>query len=231
VDRSRLEAFSDGVFAVAITLLVLNLAVAGPGHGALIRQLSSHWPSFAAYLISFFVIGIIWVNHHVLVKTFLVVDRLLLFLNLVLLLFVVLIPFATGLVAEYMSAYLAHAPGGGDVRLAMALYSAVFLGMSCGFAGVFEWTLHDRRVADPVPAGRRWAARVRFAGGSLAYVLALIVALFNAVAAFVIIAVIAVYYVFENTPASSAARRVPGEPPAPDSPDQGQGQGDGAPRT
>jgi TMEM175 potassium channel family protein len=218
VDRSRLEAFSDGVFAVAITLLVLNLTVGGPGHGSLTSQLGSHWPSFAAYLISFFVIGIIWVNHHVLVKTFLVVDRLVLFLNLVLLLWVVLIPFATGLVAEYMSVYLASTRTTGvvDVRLAMALYSAVFLGMSCGFAGIFEWTLHGARVANPVPADKHWAARIRFAGGSVAYILALVVALFNAVAAFVIIALIAVYYVFENTPTRSAA---PGEPTATDSAD------------
>jgi uncharacterized membrane protein len=221
VDRSRLEAFSDGVFAVAITLLVLNLAVAGPGHGRLVDQLATHWPSFAAYLVSFFVIGIIWVNHHVLVKTIVVVDRLLLFLNLVLLLFTVLIPFATGLVSEYMSAYLAGSPGGGDVRLAMALYSAVFLGMSAGFASVFEWTLHGERVANPVPAGRRWAARMRFGGGSAVYVLALVVALFNAIAAFVIIALVAVYYIFERTPAASAP---PGEPAAADSAD------DGAPR-
>jgi len=231
VDRSRLEAFSDGVFAVAITLLVLNLTVAGPGHGELIHQLSSHWPSFAAYLISFFVIGIIWVNHHVLVKTFVVVNRLLLFLNLVLLLFVVLIPFATGLVAEYMSAYLAHTSGGGDVRLAMALYSTVFLGMSLGFAGIFEWTLHGERVANPVPPERHWAARVRFTGGSLAYVLALVVALFNAIAAFVIIALIAVYYIFENTPASSAAHGAPGEPPAPGSPDHDHDHDHDAPGT
>jgi TMEM175 potassium channel family protein len=219
VDRSRLEAFSDGVFAVAITLLVLNLTVAGPGHGKLLHQLGSHWPSFAAYVISFFVIGIIWVNHHALVRTIVVVDRRLLFLNLVLLLWVVLIPFATGLVAEYMSAYLAHNnPDGRDVRLAMALYSAVFLGMSAGFAGMFEWTLHGERVANPVPAEKHWAARIRFAGGSVAYVLALVVALFNAIAAFVIIAVIAVYYVFENTPTSPAAPGEPGELPPPDSP-------------
>jgi uncharacterized membrane protein len=213
VDRSRLEAFSDGVFAVAITLLVLNLTVAGPGHGQLINQLGSHWPSFAAYVISFFVIGIIWVNHHVLVKTIVVVDRLLLFLNLVLLLFVVLIPFATGLVAEYMSAYLNASPGGKDVRLAMALYSAVFLGMSAGFGSIFEWTLHGERVAHPVPAGQQWAARLRFVGGSGAYVVSLVVALFNAIAAFVIIALIAVYYIFERTPATAAAD---GEPAAPD---------------
>ncbi len=212
MDKSRLEAFSDGVFAVAITLLVLNLAVAGPGHGQLAHQLGTRWPSFAAYGVSFFVIGIIWVNHHVLVRTIVVVDRLLLFLNLVLLLFVVLIPFATGLAAEYMSAYLAASPGGGDVRLAMALYSAVFLGMSAGFGSIFEWTLHGERVAHPVPAGQRWAARLRFVGGSGAYVVSLVVALFNAIAAFVIIALIGVYYIFERTPAAPAG---PGEPAAP----------------
>jgi uncharacterized membrane protein len=215
VDRSRLEAFSDGVFAVAITLLVLNLTVAGPGHGELTHQLGAHWPSFAAYLISFFVIGIIWVNHHALVRTIVVVDRLLLFLNLVLLLWVVLIPFATGLVAEYMSAYLAGTKGAGDVRLAMALYSAVFLGMSAGFAGIFEWTLHKGRVSNPVPRERHWPARIRFVGGSAAYVLALVVALVNAIAAFVIIALIAVYYVFENTPTSPAEPGEPGEPQVP----------------
>ena len=69
MDRSRLEAFSDGVIAVAITLLALNLTVAGPGHGPLVHQLHDKWPAFVAYLISFFIIGIIWVNHHALVRT------------------------------------------------------------------------------------------------------------------------------------------------------------------
>jgi len=208
VDRSRLEAFSDGVFAVAITLLVLNLTVAGPGHGELSHQLGSHWPSFAAYLVSFFVIGIIWVNHHVLIKSIKVVDRMLLFLNLVLLLFVVLIPFTTGLVAQYLSSSL----NGADTRVAMALYGAVFLGMSAGFGAIFEWTLHGERVYEPVPRERQWAARTRFVGGGGVYVLAIVVALVNAIAAFVIIGVVAVYYILENTPTSS------GEPGAADSP-------------
>ena len=104
MDRSRLEAFSDGVFAVAITLLALDLTVAGPaGHGPLTDQLHEKWPAFLAYLISFFMIGIIWVNHHALVRSITKVDRTLLFLNLVLLLFVVLIPFATATVADYFS--------------------------------------------------------------------------------------------------------------------------------
>jgi len=215
VDRSRLEAFSDGVFAVAITLLALNLTVAGPGHGTLTDQLGAHWPSFVAYLISFFVIGIIWVNHHALIRSVVVVDRTLLFLNLVLLLFVVLIPFATGLVAEY----LRHSLNGTDTRVAMVLYCAVFLGMSVGFGGIFEWTLHGERVYQPVPRERHWAARTRFVGGGGVYVVAIVVALINAIASFVIIGLVAVYYIVERTPTS------PGEPAAPDSP------GGDAPRT
>jgi uncharacterized membrane protein len=197
MDRTRLEAFSDGVFAVAITLLALDLTVEGTGHGPLLDQLYDKWPAFLAYLISFFMIGIVWVNHHALVRSITKVDRLLLFLNLVLLLFVVLIPFATSTEADYF-------PGNDeDARLAMVLYAGVFLGMSIGFAAMFEWTLHGERVSQPVPRERHWAARARFVGGGLVYLVAVAVALFNAVAAFVLIALVAVYYILENTPVSA----------------------------
>src|SRR5215471_7387072 len=118
MDSGRLEAFSDGVFAVAITLLALNLAVPGPGPGPLARQLAGHWPSFAAYLVSFLTIGIIWVNHHTLFKNFAGIDRPLLFINLMLLFFVVAIPFATATIAAYLSR------GGADASLAAALFQA-----------------------------------------------------------------------------------------------------------
>ncbi len=196
MDRSRLEAFSDGVFAVAITLLALDLTVPGHGHGRLLDQLYDKWPAFLAYLISFFMIGIVWVNHHALVRVITKVDRTLLFLNLVLLLFVVLIPFATATEADYFPS------NSDDARLAMVLYAGVFLGMSAGFGTMFEWTLHGERVYQPLPRERHWPARVRFVGGSLVYVLAVAVAVFNAVAAFVLIALVAVYYILENTPAS-----------------------------
>jgi uncharacterized membrane protein len=195
MDRSRLEAFSDGVFAVAITLLALDLTVPGHGHGPLLNQLYDKWPAFLAYLISFFMIGIVWVNHHFLVRSITKVDRMLLFLNLVLLLFVVLIPWATGTEASYFP------ENTWDARLAMVLYAAVFLGMSGGFAAIFEWTLHGQRVYQPLPKERHWAARARFVGGGLVYVVAVIVA--QAVAAFVLIALVAVYYIVENTPASA----------------------------
>ena len=199
MDRSRLEAFSDGVFAVAITLLALNLTVEGPGHGLLRHQLWEHRWSFAAYVLSFFIIGIIWVNHHALIKSIVLVDRTLLFLNLVLLLFVVVIPFSTATAAEYLPV------GGADVKVAMALYSAVFLGMSAGFGLVFEWTLHGGRRAVPLPPQAHWPARLRFVGGGLVYVVAIVVSLFNADVAFILIALTAVYYIVERTPAVPAA--------------------------
>jgi uncharacterized membrane protein len=203
VDRSRLEAFSDGVFAVAITLLALNLTVEGPGHGLLRHQLWEHRWSFAAYLLSFLVIGIIWVNHHALIKSIALVDRTLLFLNLALLLFVVLIPFSTATAAEYLPV------GGGDVKVAMALYSAVFLGMSVSFGLVFEWTLHGDHRTVPLPPQAHWPARLRFVGGGLVYAVTLVVSLFNADIAFILIALTAVYYIVERTPAAPA---VPGPP-------------------
>jgi uncharacterized membrane protein len=207
MDRSRLEAFSDGVFAVAITLLALDLTVPGNGHGPLVEQLNEKWPAFLAYLISFFMIGIVWVNHHVLVRSIMKVDRMLLFLNLVLLLFVVLIPWATSTEASYFP------DNGWDARLAMVLYAGVFLGMSIGFAAIFEWTLHGERVYQPLPWERHWAARARFVGGGLVYVIAIIVATFNAVAAFVLIALVAVYYIVENTPASPGPDGSAGDQP------------------
>ena len=194
MDRGRLEAFSDGVFAVAITLLALNLFVAGPGHGPLLRQLADHWPSFLAYLISFSMIGIIWVNHHALVRNVAAVDRTLLFLNVGLLLFVVLIPFATGTMAEYLTA------GDLDAKVATALYGAVFEAMGLSFAAIFAWTLREGRTRRAVPREARRSAWWRFTVGNLVYALAIVVAFINAPVALGIIGLVAVYYVFERTP-------------------------------
>jgi uncharacterized membrane protein len=199
MDRSRLEAFSDGVFAVAITLLALNLAVAGPGHGPLAHQLADRWPAFVAYLISFFTIGIIWVNHHALVSNLAAVSRLLLFLNLVLLLFVVMVPFATATVAEY----LAH--GGFDAKVAVAVYGIVLEGMSVGFASMLEWSLGEGRTHVAVPPGRRWAVRLRFTSGGLAYLVVIGGAFLSAPAALGFSGLVAVYYIFERTPVLAPA--------------------------
>jgi uncharacterized membrane protein len=196
VNRGRLEAFSDGVFAVAITLLALNLAVAGPGHGPLLEQLGNHWPTFVAYLISFFTIGIIWVNHHALMTNIRVVDRTLLFLNLLLLLFVVVIPFATATMAEYLTS------AGQDAHIAMALYALVFEGMSVAFCFIFAWTMGEGRSHRPVPRERRARAWLQFGVGLLLYLVATGVAFVSAPAALVIIGLVAVYYMVDPRPAA-----------------------------
>src|ERR1700704_222760 len=98
---SRLEAFSDGVFAIAATLLVLELRVPSDAPdlvGALVRL----WPAYAAYLVSFLTIGIIWVNHHTLLEHCTRVDRRFLYLNLLLLIAVGIVPFPTALVGQYI---------------------------------------------------------------------------------------------------------------------------------
>ncbi len=201
MDKARIEAFSDGVFAVAITLLALNLTVDGPGHGTLAHQLADRWPSFAAYAVSFLTIGIIAVNHHALFKTFARTDRTLAFLNLVLLLFVALIPFATATTATYMRG------GGTDAHLAAALYEAVFEGMSIGFFLSFVWALRRNLLVAPLTPRESRAAVFRFGViGNATYVVAIAVAFVNAVAALVITALIAIYYVFEQTPAASASK-------------------------
>lgn len=198
MDRSRLEAFSDGVFAVAITLLAFDFTIHRTGYLSLAHQLTHDlWPSFLAYLVSFFMIGIIWVNHHVLIRQIAVVDRTLLFLNLVLLLFVVLIPFATSTVATYRLA-------GADARVSVVFYAAMFLGMSAGFGAIFEWTLHGNRREQPLPAAAHWPARIRFIGGAVVYLLSIGVALLSAVAGFAVLALVAIYYVFERTPQTPA---------------------------
>ena len=129
-------------------------------------------------------------------------DRTLLYLNLVLLLFVVLIPFSTATAAEYLT------KNDWDARVAMVVYAGVFVGMSAGFGAIFEWTLHGDRVYQPVPPERRWARAVPVRRRRPASTLAAVVlALFNAYAAFVLTGLIGVYYIAERTPAAPAAAR------------------------
>ena len=174
---------------MAITLLALDLTVAGPGHGSLLTQLGHRWPSFAAYVISFFTIGIIWVNHHALVLNIAVFDRALMFLNMLLLMFVVAIPFATATMAAYLVG------GGGDARVAAALYSLAFEAMGASFALLFEWTLRDAgRLRQPLPSDRRWEARLRFYGGQSMYIAAIGVSFLMPAAALIMSAATAVYY-------------------------------------
>ena len=194
MDSDRLEAFSDGVFAVAITLLALDIAIPHAGPEPLIYQLSDHWPSFAAFVVSFLTIGIIWVNHHALFKNIARVDRPMLFLNLLLLFFVVSIPFATSTIADYLK------QANRDASVAAAIYEGVFLCMGLSFALLFWWAIKREHLKEALPPGAVLAAIIRFGIGNVGYLAAVGVAFVSPSGALLISGLLAVYYMFEQTP-------------------------------
>ena len=100
METSRLEFFADGVFAIAATLLVIDVSVVAPG-GELGAALQHSWPQYAAYAVSFVTIGIWWVNHHAFFALVGCADRTFLFANIALLACIAFLPFPTGLVAEH----------------------------------------------------------------------------------------------------------------------------------
>jgi uncharacterized membrane protein len=162
MSKARAEAFSDGVIAVAITLLALNLHVPDPNTsaGTLAHNLSQQWPQYAAYVVSFVTIGIIWINHHATLRRIVAVDQTILMLNLTLLMTIVLLPFTTALMAEYLKA--SHGE-----KLAAAIYGGSLLLMSIAF---FNLHLHLLRAksylldAHMTPELRRSVLLRNFAG-------------------------------------------------------------------
>jgi len=190
----RLEAFSDGVFAIAITLLVIELRPPEVDRGSeLAGALWDLWPNYAAYLVSFLVIGVIWLNHHRVFQQVVEVDGPLLVLNLGLLLWVAFIPFPTVVVAHYLG------DGGAAARTAMALYGGVILAAAITFSGIFAWVTHDDRLLHrlPPPSVRR-ATRVRFTIGIAVYAVALGLSWVSAPLALAVHFAMALYYAFDQ---------------------------------
>lgn len=164
----RVEAFSDGVIAVAITLLVLDLRVPEPdGADDLGSRLAALWPNYLAYVISFVAIGIMWINHHAMLRRLVGVDHSVLVLNLLLLLCIVVLPFSTSLMATYLDV----SEGG---RLAALVYAGSFLLTSAVFLAL-QWLLLMRRphlLRRPVTGAVRRAVLMRAAIAPPGYVLA-----------------------------------------------------------
>ena len=116
-ETTRVEAFSDGIFAIAMTLLILEIRL--PHEGLLGESLLQLWPSYLAFLTSFATIGVMWVNHHRLFNLIQRTDQGLLGLNLLLLLGVTFLPFPTAVVSQHISS--------SDARLAAMFYNGVFI--------------------------------------------------------------------------------------------------------
>jgi uncharacterized membrane protein len=192
VSTSRLEAFSDGVMAVAITLLVLNIDLPplSPGE-SLAQGLGRQWPVYAAYVVSFMTIGIIWINHHVMLGRLREADRTILFLNLLLLMSIAILPFATKL----MAAYLRHSSG---QHLAAAIYSGSFLVMGLLFAALNAHIMLFKhpKLKQQLPLERRRQILFRSVAGVIPYAIATAVAAFSPYATIAICASLGVFYAF-----------------------------------
>jgi len=137
---TRLEMFSDGIFAIAATLLVLEFTVNTRGNAPSLGYQLLHqlWPAYLAYATSFLTIGIIWINHHHVMETIVRVDRTFLFINTLLLLVVAFIPFPTRLVAHYL-----QIPGERD---AVYAYGATLLLMAILFNVLWAYASRNGRL-------------------------------------------------------------------------------------
>lgn len=199
---SRADAFSDGVFAIAATLLVLGLRDPG-GRGGLARSLGYQWPAFAAYAVSFVTIGIIWMNHSTLFGSLRRLDRPMVMLNLLLLMIVAFIPFPTSLLAEYVRAT------GPDARVAAILYGVTMTTMGVVFT-VIWWRLAGREhlLAEGRTARDARAALRRSLRGPIAYAAATALSAISAPVALAGYAAVAIYF------ALPGRARKGGEPPA-----------------
>jgi len=220
MDSRRAEAFSDGVFAVAITLLIFNLLPTGSGKLSY-PVLGRAWPQYAAYVVSFLTIGIMWMNHHTLFGHVRLIDRPLLVLNLLLLMGVVAIPFPTALVAEHLTG---GNKAGGSV--AAVIYGVVMIVISIFYNAIWEYLVRHaealgsrgtrQALRDAVPgfgSPPGLAAKVpRWSLGLAGYSAGVLIAAFwSAGVALAVYGALAVYYLFNHLPdpvavAEAAAR-------------------------
>ena len=197
-EKGRVEAFSDGVFAIAITLLVLEIHVPEVGDGrSLWSALGDGWPSYFAYVVGFMIIGVMWLNHHTTFGYVGRVNRMLLILNLLLLLVIVAIPWAVALVARYLD----H---GSQAAVAVAVLGLLMTAHSITFTAFFQYltrrpSLLDAKVDPAVFDG----GRLRFALGLGGYPALTLLAFVSAPVTLALHGVLALYYAFDQT----AARR------------------------
>jgi TMEM175 potassium channel family protein len=192
MNTSRLEAFSDGVFAVAITLLVLQFAVPDVESGKLFAKLVSQWPQLVTYVASFLTIGVVWVNHHTIFRNLRAVDRTIQFINLVLLLTVVLVPYPTALLGRYLNSGL-------DGSVAAAFYAVVMTVMAVSFQCLVAWALTHPNLLRPELEGASLGAVLpRFALGLVIYAVSIGLAFVNTWLVVALYAFNAIYYAFNQ---------------------------------
>jgi uncharacterized membrane protein len=197
---ARLEAFSDGVFAIAITLLILEVRVEQAPEESLAEALHHALPEIGAFAASFLQIGIMWANHHALFRLIDRVDQLLLLFNLLLLGCVSFLPLPTRLVAEHTE--------GGDARTAVLLYGGTLTATALAFNLVWYWSLRANLLVDGVSTAFVRDVTIRYALGLGAYAVATLTALLSPLAAVLLTVVLALVFLLGPSPRSGLA---PGE--------------------
>jgi uncharacterized membrane protein len=192
VETSRVEAFSDGVFAIAITLLILAVGIEQAlSEGSLGQQLVDLWPAYVAYAVSFLTIGIMWVNHHAVFRQFARVDRPLLLLNVLLLMLIAFTPFPTRVVAD-------HAQSPEDRQAAALLYGTTMTITAILFFSV--WIYGSRHVLRPDADRREVSGITRsYLPGAPTYAFATLLAFVSSIASLVMFAAIALFYALSSS--------------------------------
>jgi uncharacterized membrane protein len=187
IGTARVETFSDGVFAIAATLLVLEIGVSSTHGAQLGDELLRIWPSYLAYVTSFVTIGIIWINHHHNMRTIDRIDRPFMFINLLLLLDVAFIPFPTKLVADYL-----QSAGEGA---AVVAYAATLLLMAVLYTAWWRYARTGRRLIAPsVDEAELRAIDRGFAPGLPSYLAVFVLAFFSPLAAVILTLALAAFY-------------------------------------
>jgi uncharacterized membrane protein len=199
VSKARLETLSDGIFAIAITLLVLTIAQPG-NYRQLAYELGGLWPSLAAYVVSFSVIGIMWLNHHSVFANIEHIDRGVFFLNLLLLMTIAFIPYPTGVLGQALGKEHGE-------RVAAVFYSTTMAvnGVAWGALWLYV-SVGRRRLIPNFPESERRIATILFTSGTLVYLVAVGVAFVNAYACLAFHGALAVFYALDPV-SRRAARR------------------------
>ncbi len=208
LSTGRLEAFSDGVFAIAITLLVIELHMEEEG-GSLLDRLGDQWPSYAGFLISFVTIGVMWINHHAMFKQILRVDHGLLVANLGLMLSITFLPFPTKILGDAFGHGSAD-----DRRTAVVFYSLVMVFNAFTFISVWLWASRGNRLINPrTPAATVKARTRRFLPGMPVYIATAIIGFIFPYAGLITLGVLAIFYLLpyggdqDNHAGTPSARR------------------------
>jgi uncharacterized membrane protein len=198
-ETGRVEAFSDGVFAIAITLLVLEIHVPEiEGGQSLWSALGDGWPSYFAYVVGFLIIGVMWLNHHTTFGYIARVDRALLLLNLLLLMTIVAVPWPVELVARYLDR-------GSQASVAVAVLGLLMTAMSIAYTLFWQYATRHPGLLDPgVDLDAVRGGRLRFALGLGAYPALTALSFASAPVTLALHGVLALYYAFDQTSTRAA---------------------------